>query len=256
MEQLKVIGTGTLSISEINKLKEFPEEYGVQRMVNKRNVNQIKSSMEQLYIPIVVKVNQDWFILDGQHSKEALIEMALDDAQLVYVMYDTKGKDREVCVLLNTTGKKWEVDDFMELWISCDNKNYIWFKDFKDTFNLSYQSAMYLIYGTQEGSTTLNTNKFKNGEMIITEQQKSKAIKIARYLQEVKMYVDRKIGSQRNFQNAFIKIAYNEKYNHDVMISKLDYQRDKTYRCTNMNGYVSMLESVYNYRNKSKVDFQ
>lgn len=256
MKELKVIGTGVLNTSEIERLKEFPKEYGIQRMVNKRNVEQIKKSMEQLYIPIVVKVNQDWFILDGQHSKQALQEMSLKNVQIVYVMYDTKGKDREVCVLLNTTGKKWEVDDFMELWISCENKNYIWFKDFKDTFNLSYQSTMYLIYGSQEGSNSSNTNKFKNGEMVIDEKQKNQAIKIARYLQEIKMYVDRKISNQRNFQNAFIKMAYNKDYNHDIMISKLEYQRDKLFRSTNMNGYVTMLESIYNYRNKFKVNFQ
>ena len=34
-----------------------------------------------------------------------------------YVMYDTKGKDKDVCVLLNTTSKKWDVKDFLEIFL-------------------------------------------------------------------------------------------------------------------------------------------
>lgn len=39
-------------------------------------------------------------------------------------------------------------------------------------------------------------------------------------------------------------------------ISKLDYQRDKIHRCSNTSVYVTMLENIYNYRNKFKVDFR
>ena len=66
MKQIKIIGTGVLDIKEIDKLKEFPQEYGIQRMTDRNNINRIVKSMEELYIPSVIRVNQDWFILDGQ----------------------------------------------------------------------------------------------------------------------------------------------------------------------------------------------
>ena len=49
--------------------------------------------------------------------------------------------------------------------------------------------------------------------------------------------------------------ALNEKYNHERMINKLEYKGDKIYKCTSKNGYIEMLESIYNYKSKNKVQF-
>lgn len=256
MKQLKVVGTGILDVNEINKLKEFPKEYGIQRMINKDNVIRIKNSMEQLYIPIVVKVNQDWYILDGQHSKEALKELSLNGAQLAYVMYDTQGRDREVCVLLNTTSKKWDNNDYLQLWVDCNNENYISFKEIKDKFDLSYQATLLLILKANCPNACSKIDKdFKNGQMIITNEQKANALRIGKYLEDVKGYVDKGISSQRNFHKAFIKIAHKENYNHDIMIRKLEYQYGAVKKCKCENDYVEMLGNIYNYRNKNKITF-
>ena len=85
-KKIEVIGTGVLDITDIDKLKEFPKEYGIQRMTNRANISRIKNSMSELYIPSVIKVNQDWYILDGQHSKEAIKELAeFDYSSVKYV---------------------------------------------------------------------------------------------------------------------------------------------------------------------------
>lgn len=258
---IKSINSGTLKVKDLDKLKEFPKEYGIQRMIDKKNVNRIKSSMKQLYIPSVIKVNQDWFILDGQHSRQALMELAKEnenylDLEIDYVMYDTKGKDREACILLNTTSKNWKYDDFMDIWVNNSNDNYIWFKDFKEKYNLNLMCALYIVTGKDKGGIKRSQDdEFTNGEMIITKEQRIGAIKIAEELQEVKALIPKTIGKSRIFQNAFIKIALNENYNHQRMIDKLDYQYDRIHKCSGKNAYVEMLEDIYNYKSKDKVNF-
>ena len=255
MKQIKIIGTGVLDIKEIDKLKEFPQEYGIQRMTDRNNIDRIVKSMEELYIPSVIRVNQDWFILDGQHSKEAIKKIALKEGQVAYVMYDTEGRDKDVCVLLNTTSKKWEAKDFLNVWVNSGKDDYIFFKYIWDTYNLNYQSVMCLVTGITQGSSSKEALIFKNGDMKIPQERRNKCIEIGRQLNDVKMYVPKKIGSQRNFHLAFIKIALNENYNHERMINKLEYQGDKIYKCTSKNGYIEMLESIYNYKSKNKVLF-
>lgn len=253
-----MIDTGILTVKDIDKLKEFPKESGINRDIDKGNVNRIKNSMEQLYIPSVIKVNQDWFILDGQHSRQALMELASENEnlQIAYVMYDTKRKDREACILLNTTSKNWKYDDFMDIWVNNSNDNYIWFKDFKEKYNLNLMCALYIVTGKDKGGIKRSQDdEFTNGEMIITKEQRIGAIKIAEELQEVKALIPKTIGKSRIFQNAFIKIALNENYNHQRMIDKLDYQYDRIHKCSGKNAYVEMLEDIYNYKSKDKVNF-
>lgn len=258
-DDVEVIRTGIIDASMIDMLKEFPREYGVQRLVDRGNVNRIKKSMQEIYIPSVIKVNQDWYILDGAHSKQAIKELALTGAQLVYVMYDTKDRDREVCVALNTTSRKWTTIDFMEVWISSGKEDYIWFKKIWHKYELNFQSTLFLVTGKTRGGSHEKPCKamreFKDGSMKLSQEQRDKAVDIADKLVDIRSLMPKDIASQRNFHLGFIRMAFNEQYNHQRMLSKLSYQRDRIYKCSSQNGYIKMLEDIYNYKTKDKVYF-
>lgn len=263
-KMLKVIETGVLGVKDIDKLKEFPRDYGVQRMIDKNNIASIKKSMEQLYIPSVIKVNQNWQILDGQHSKEAIKQLALEGAEIVYVMYDTREKDidREVCVLLNTTGRQWKADDYLELWASNGNEHYIWFKEFQKRHQLNYQTMLTLLDGSTMGSSSKRNKEFKNGAMEITEFEKSRAIRVAYLLDEVREVCEinpnsKAVAKQRAFHLAFIRMAFNKDYDHKKMIRKINLNLGNFRKCTNMINYLDMLQNFYNYREKTenKINF-
>lgn len=260
MESLKIIDTGVLTVKDIDKLKEFPKETGINRDIDKKHVQNIKSRMRELYIPSVIRVNKDWYILDGQHSKQALMELAEgnENLEIAYVMYDTQRRDRETCILLNTTNKNWKYDNFMNSYIQDGNDNYIWFKEFKEKYKLSYITAMYMSLGIDQGGNKNNGSIgkiFNNGELVVTKEQRIRAIQIAEELQEVKKLIPKAIGKTRTFQNAFTKVALNEKYSHQRMTNKLDYQYNRVHKCTCKEDYVEMLEDIYNYRSRDKVNF-
>lgn len=258
-DDIEVIRTGIIDVSMIDMLKEFPAEYGVQRLIDRGNVNRIKKSMQQTYIPSVIKVNQDWCILDGAHSKQSIKELALQGVQLVYVMYDTKGRDREVCVALNTTSKKWTTVDFMEIWISSGKEDYIWFKNIWYKYELNFQSTLLLTTGKARGGNNgepcKTLREFKDGTMKLSQERRNIAIDVAEKLIDIRGLVPKEIASQRNFDQAVIRMAFNEKYDHNRMLNKLSYQRDRVYRCSSQNGYIEMLESIYNYKTNNKVHF-
>ena len=67
--------------------------------------------------------------------------------------------------------------------------------------------------------------------------------------------IKKQFNKNRTFQNAFTKVALNEKYDHQRMTNKLSYQWDKIYKCTCKEDYVKMLKDIYNYRSKDKVEF-
>lgn len=257
MKNLKIIDSGILKVKDMSKFKLFPRELGINRMVDKNNVKRIKESMTQLYITPTIKVNQDMFVLDGQHTRQAIIELVeegliSEDYEINYEMYDTKGNDRNVCILLNTTSKKWKAEDFMEAWASIGNENYIWFKNFVSKYKLSQMTTIYIITEINFGGAT-KSKKFKNGELVISQEQRTKAIRIAEQLQEVKSLVPRKIARQRFFHNGFVKIALNNNYNHERMLDKLENQYDRIHKCSSQSNYAEMLNDIYNYRSKDRI---
>ena len=255
MIKLDIIEAGIMDVSEIDRLKEFPKEYGVQRMLDRGNVNRIKNSMESLYVPSIIKVNQDWYILDGQHSKQAIKELAIKGAEFAYVMYNTNGLDKEICVKLNTTSKQWNANDFLELWINTGNEHYIWYKNVMDKYNLSIQATTFLVTGKVHVKSTQSTSEFNSGDMIITPKQRAKVIYIADRLQEIRNILPKNIANDRSFHIAFMKVFNSGKYDHQRMLDKLKNQRDRDYKCNSQSGYIDMIENIYNYKTRNKVYF-
>lgn len=257
--EIEVIRTGIIDVSMIDMLKEFPEDYGVQRLKNKGNISRIKHSMQELYVPSVIKVNKDWYILDGAHSKEAIKQLALEGVQIVYVMYDTKGRDREICIKLNTTSKQWDNKDYLKIWCEAGKDDYIWFNNFINRYNLSFQSAILLATGKTAGrmygEPANIVTYFKNGTMEISQSNRSRAINIAEQIMDIEAVLPKEVKGQRSLHNGFVRIATNEQYDHNRMLSKLSYQRDRVYRCSSQNGYIEMLEGIYNYKTRDKVYF-
>ena len=256
-ENISVIKTGIIDSSKIDMLKEFPKEMGVQRVIDNGNLNSIKESMRELYIPSRVIVNKDWFILDGQHSVRAIKELGLKNVPVIYTMIDTKGKDIEICVKLNTTSKNWNNNDFLDIWCNNDIDDYLWFKEVKDEYGLSYQTLMYIVSGLTATSSTNNTKEFRNGNMKIDNFTRIKSIRICEQLKEIMECVSEKVRGQRSFHNAYVKFATNKNYDHKRMMRKIDFQYDKIKRCTGEGAYFDILAEIYNYKETkdNKVDF-
>ena len=259
MEKLKVIETGILSVNDIDKLKEFPRNYAIQRVLNDANVKRIEESMNNIYVPSVIKVNQNWYILDGQHSKQAIKQLNLKDVELVYVMYDTRDLDRDVCIALNTTSKKWTTDDFLNLYCASGNPTYIWIKQMREQFQLGHNALMSCIFDCGDcGDGSYLKQDYINGRLYISQAQKDTAYKILTQLQDIRVYINRKdpkLSLADNLTKAFFRIAHHPQYSHTRMLQCLAQDTGSIYKCRNKGDYIEMFENIYNYRKKNKVNF-
>lgn len=260
LSNIEIIEIGILELGEaVSKFKFFDKDSGVQREIKRKHVEKIKESMIKNYIPINVKVNQDWYILDGQHSFTALKELGILDAKISYTMYYTSCNDHSMCTLLNNNNKSWDANDYLESFVSIGNENYIWFKEFREKYNLNHQTAIVATFNTSVGGDNKFNFIFNSGNMVISVEEKENAIRVGEWLNDIKNLInkkDSKITKARIFQKAFIKIAYDKNYNHNRMLKKVESYTDRIYHCSTEKAYVKMLNDVYNFKDKNKINFQ
>ena len=95
------------------------------------------------------------YAIDDDAGLFDVIVETIDDKEVIYQMYYTKSKEeaRKICILLNTTSEKWKYEDFVDIWADSENENYIWFKEFKEKYNLNFITARYILTGINRGLT-------------------------------------------------------------------------------------------------------
>lgn len=179
MERIKIIANGILDISEIDRFKFFDENEGVQREVGQSHVKDIKERMEYLCLDITVKINQDWKVLDGQHSltayKELIKNGKITEGSIAYIMYDTKSKDCDVCNVLNTKNKNWAVMKTIESKVKQGDKNYILLKELHDKYIVKEESKTVELFTWSALETAIydsrRKEKFKLGMFAFKENE-------------------------------------------------------------------------------------
>lgn len=254
MIKFKVIERGTLTVKDIDKLKEFPKESGINRDINKKNVENVKSSLKQIYAPPTILINKDWYILDGQHTKQAIIELAEEyedlDLEIDYKMYDTQGKDREFIILVNNYNKPWKSGDYTKSYARANIPSYVWFEEFKEKYKLDDIKTKHLLTGKNNGGINQD---IKDGKLVITEEQRIRATQIIEQLLEIinsmpKALQEKFNINNRAFFNGFIKVALNPIYDQQRMIKKLSYQSNKLYKCGTQGEFANTFKEIYNYK--------
>lgn len=263
LRNVEFLGTIVITLKEINMLKAFPNETGVQREKSKKHVKDIKESMLERFIPPVIKVNKRGYILDGQHTVQAAKELLEEgkisaNNEMIILRFDTKGTegDRNMCRILNTLNKGWTKGDFLTTEANSGKEDYIWFKNFQEETGFSTLLILELVTGKTSGGTnnSKRIDSFKEGNFVATQSERLIAQKIAGQIYDLKEFIPRNVYKSDNFRKAFAKIARNKEYNHKKMLSKLEYQSDRIKKKTSKYAYMEMLEDIYNYRNRKKVE--
>ena len=220
------------------------------RPVNRNHVNKIKKSLQEYgYLDSQpITVTPDMKILDGQHRFIACKEMGLP---IKFVKVDTKKMDN-ILVDLNNTQKKWNVYDYVTYYAECGNGHYIRLLSLSKEFNISVGAVCCIAGGSVQGggdTDIIKAGKFKfdNSEKGIVES------KINTVLGACKMMglppIDRLIRS-------LVLVSRHKEFKWKEFIQKVEYQRDKCYKCSTTSGYIKMLENVYNNKRRIKINFE
>lgn len=226
------------------------------RKPNDLHVKRLTQSFEKRYLFSPILVNEKWQIIDGQHRFLAAKELGLP---INYIVVEGYGLN-EVQVL-NTNAANWKKEDYLKAYCDLGAENYLQMKQFMSDYpEFGIAVSEQLLTNTVGGVNNRKSvdkgrgriKNFEEGRLTIPDLRQSydNAEKVLMF----KPYYD---GYHRSvFVAALIGIFRNENYKHAEMISKLAQQSYALTDCTNVTQYKLLLEEIYNFKRREKVNLR
>jgi len=213
------------------------------RPVNEIHLNRLTDSMEQKLLIAPIIVNEDYQVIDGQHRLEASKRLKLPIRYIVANGYRLQDVHR-----YNRNSKNWGYQTYVDGYARMGKQAYIDFKKFQETHNFNYSTAL-LLLGNDSASTS---ESIKDGSFTIT--QKERGERIADWIHILDDYID--FATIRPFPHALIHLYKHEDFNFSHFLGKLQNQQSSLVKCTNTSTQVELIESIYNYKSRNKVNLR
>lgn len=214
------------------------------RTKNLLHINRLKKSMSENYLFTVIIVNEKYEIIDGQHRFEVIKELNLPLNYIVCEGYSL----REVQVL-NQYSKTWNSDDYLDCYCNLGYEDYLKYAAFKDKYKLGHNEVQSLLSGLSHKADveTFYSGNFKVKSLEQAEEYIEKIMMIEPYYSGVR---------RRAFIFAMISLFNNENFEFTEFLQKLKLQPTALQDCTNVTNYKILIEEIYNYRRRDKVNLR
>lgn len=215
------------------------------RTKSELHLSRLKKSMSENYLFTVIVVNENYEIIDGQHRFECIKELGLP---LHYIICNGYGLD-EVHIL-NQNAKIWNADDYLEGYCNLGMKEYLIYRDFKEKYNIGHSECMGLLTGlTAIGAKykPFHTGQFKATHLKQATDVMEKVLQCEPYYKGVR---------RRSFIYTISKLLKNENFNFNEFVQKLKLQPSSLHDCINVNQYKLLIEDIYNYKRRKKVNLR
>ena len=214
------------------------------RNKNLLHINRLKKSMADHYLFTILIVNEKYEIIDCQHRFDVIQELGLP---LNYVI--CKGYGLNEVHILNQNAKTWNADDYLEGYCNLGYKDYIQYREFKETYKIGHNECMSLLRNIINKG---DVDQFYKGEFKITDYNNAVNV-IEKVLMLEAYYPGYK---RRAFIFAIMSLLRNKNFNFDELVQKLKLQPTALVDCTNVENYRSLIEQIYNYRRREKVNLR
>lgn len=214
------------------------------RNKNLLHINRLKKSMAENYLFTIIIVNEKYEIIDGQHRFHVIEELKLP---LHYIV--CKGYGLKEVHILNQNSKNWTTSDYLEGYCNLNFPQYVEFKRFIQKHNINTQIAMYLLSGADHSDMvkTFNSGQFKIKNINHSESIMNKLHLCGKYFEQYKM---------RWFVYALVRLLKNPNFEFTEFLQKLKTQPTALQVCNDVNQYVALIEEIYNYRRREKVNLR
>ena len=215
------------------------------RNKNLLHINRLKKSMSKNYLFTVIIVNEKYEIIDGQHRFDVISELGLP---LHYIICSGYGL-HEVQVL-NQNSKTWNADDYLNGYCNLGYEEYLNYKEFKDSYGLGHSECMTILAGytaQKNASELFYTGLFKISNYNEACKTVEKIFMTEPYYEGFK---------RRSFIMAMLNLFNNPNFEFTEFIAKLKLQPTAMVDCTTASAYISLIEDIYNYRRREKVNLR
>ena len=217
------------------------------RNKNLLHINRLKKSMQSNYLFTVIIVNENYEIIDGQHRFEVIKELNLP---LRYIICNGYGLD-EVHIL-NANSKTWNSDDYLQGYCNLGYKDYILYKQFKDKYNFGHTECLSILSGAASARKTDKVKLFYEGKFKVVNYLD--ACNVADKIELISQYY---AGyKRRSFIFALYSLLKNKNFEFTEFIQKLKIQHGAIVDCVNSTQYVALIEEIYNYKRREKVNLR
>tara|TARA_R110002126_G_scaffold56834_1_gene151455 strand:- start:1033 stop:1770 length:738 start_codon:yes stop_codon:yes gene_type:complete len=219
------------------------------RSVNIINKNRLIKSFKKRYLVCPIIVNENFEIIDGQHRFEAAKELNLPIFYFVVPSYGV-----EEVQVLNSNQKNWSTDDYVEGYVDMGKTDYAIYRDFRNKYEFPVTQTMEILRDKKSGGTdtTNATIEFRNGDFKVRNINKS--TKIFEDINSLKYIYE---GYKRtSFVAAMITLLNKDEFSINEFLTKLSFQKTKLVDCTNVSNYIILIEQIYNFKRKQKLNLR
>ena len=214
------------------------------RTKNLLHINRLKKSMSEQYLFTIIIVNENYEIIDGQHRFDVIAELKLP---LHYVV--CKGYGLQEVHRLNQLSKNWNADDYLNGYCNLGYEDYLIYRNFKDKHKIGHNECMSLLMDSRPSHINVHFNSglFKVKSLSSAEKFMSKLSLIEPY------YTDCK---RRTFIYSLMTLFKNPNFEFTEFIQKLKIQPTALQNCTSVEQYTELIEEIYNYKRRDKVNLR
>lgn len=230
--------------------KKHPSNRPIDDLNLKKIVNSIK--MRNMLEIRPITVNQEMYIIDGQHRLEAC---KILQAPVFYIVQEN-AKDEDM-IFLNNAQKTWSISDYIDFYASKGKKSYIQMKEIAYKNDISIPEV--LIFFSHMNGKSYKSIKSGSYEkdiseyMIVIREKLSVISQIIAYLNE-KLMGDKKFLKSVAIKRAFVYLFSIQLFQVDVFLKKLEMGLSRIHSCTKTKDYVEMFKSIYNFRNQEPIE--
>ena len=214
------------------------------RNKNLLHINRLMKSMSDSYLFTVIIVNENYEIIDGQHRFDVIQYLKLP---LHYIVCNGYGLN-EVHIL-NQNSKTWNADDYLTGYCNLGYEDYLKYSMFKEKYNLGHNETMSLLACTPNKTDidVFYRGDYKVKSLSQAEEWIEKILMLEPYYAGIK---------RRAFIYAMMSLFKNKNFEFTEFLQKLKVQPTALQDCTNATNYKILIEEIYNYRRREKVNLR
>lgn len=229
------------------------------RKINEAHARRLEKSFLKRYLLSPIIVNEFYQIIDGQHRYTVCKRLSLP---IYYIIVNGYGLDE--VQILNTNSSNWKKIDYLNAYCDLKSPEYLKFKRFMQTYpDFGFQVCEMLLSlktinraqevnkNTASGVTYFRT--FEDGDFVCVDYDLS--CKMADQILEIKQY-NQSVINRKTFVAAMLQLLKNDQFDHYEFMAKLSLQPSSLIDCVNVSQYKSLIEEIYNWRRKNKVNLR
>ena len=259
--------TNISSATEVNKVYKTNDlsifkQIGGNRVPNPQHIKRLKMSIAgngMLCNPILV--NEKMEVIDGQHRLLASIE---SKTFIYYIVLN--GYSLNQVHTLNLNQKNWSKKDFMDGYANMGIESYINLKEFiKKNEDFGFQDCVALCSNNTASSSAYMQNKAKVIKPELSIQKvfeegtwEVKDLNLAQdWANKIRMINPYYKGYNRTtFVGTMAGLFQNKIFDFNEFMHKLRLQPTAMVDCANREQYRTLIEDIYNYKSRNKVNLR